>query len=138
MTQLSATDLLAPTGTLVPALYPHLSGPAVQQQLDEWLLLGYQAATAAGVTDPAKQDKVAEAFASLRWYQGALDRIIGSPTTAALNDKESHTYSSKQLELLQQRIDYWQGQLDAALAPPTVVVTTDPTPSGAQPAAFYF
>lgn len=134
---IAATDLLAPRGTLVPALYPHLSGPAIQQQLDEWLLLGYEAATAAGVVDPTKQDQVAQAFASLRWYEGALDRIIGSPTTSSLADKESHTYSTKQMELLQQRADYWRELLEAALAP-AVIITNDSPPSVAQPSVFYF
>jgi len=133
---ISATDLLAPRGTLVPALYPHLSGPAIQQMLEEWLLLGYQAATDAGVVDPTKQDLVARAFASLRWYEGALDRIIGSPTTSALADKESHSYSTKQLELLEERASHWRDILAEALTPVVVSEEASVQASSSVPATF--
>jgi hypothetical protein len=114
---LYADDLVAPRGRLTLGLFPGVSASALRSTIDKWIAEAYDAAT--GYVTPtyvARRDQIARAWAYHRGYAEAVDRIVSSPTTVALADKGSGSYSAKQLEILEGRVSYWLAQYEALIA----------------------
>ena len=115
---LTSVDLLAPVGELQPALFPMMDGAAVAALLDGYITQAYLRADAAAIMDPAARDNIARAGGYSMSYQGALQRIVSTPTSVSLTDKGSSAYSAEQLKVLERRAQYWQDLYDELVVPP--------------------
>lgn len=130
---LLATDLLPPKGELEPALFPMETVQAVADRVDAYLVEGYAAGRAAGITDTARLDRLARAYAYWKAYAAVVARMLASPATGSLNDGGSYGYSSEQLKQLVAERDRWYDEYLTELPSDDAAPVRRPNETGPTP-----
>jgi hypothetical protein len=94
------TDLLEPTGDLVPDLFPGKDADAVAALLAAYIADG--TSRVPSTLAPADQDRAVTAWAYARAYRNVLARLSRTPATVSLANEGSTTMLGEQLRTFKQ------------------------------------
>jgi len=122
---LSPAQLIQPAGPLTTTLFPGRDVNGLESLVDGWLAVAYAHEDVVGVTDAAKQNKMARAYALYLAYMDVWQRMLAEPNAADVDDKGKTAYTDKQREGIKQLADMYLAQfLD--LVPTAAAVTETP------------
>lgn len=124
---LTATDLLSPVGPVDASLFPGEASNVLEARLDQYLQNGYSDERVDAQTDATRKDNLARVYALYQTFNAVYIRMNASPTTLAVTEKGSHTYSYEQIRGMKQMADKYLSDFNALL-----VVSPD-TPSSQLP-----
>lgn len=112
---LTATDLLSPVGPVDASLFPGEASNVLETRLAQYLTNAYNDERVAAQVDDGRKDHLARAYALYQTFNAVYLRMNASPTTLAVAEKGSHTYSYEQIRGMKQMADKYLSDFTALL-----------------------